>query len=95
MQEELNQFDKSKVWTLVPPPKGYSVIGVRWIYKNKLDKSEKVIRNKAKLMAQGYNQQEGIDYDEIFAPVATSECYLPLQHTKVLFCNKWMLNLHF
>ena len=66
MKEELNQFEKSKVWNLVPLPKGLSVIRTKWIFRNKFDKSGKVIRNKARLVAQGYNQQEGINYDETF-----------------------------
>ena len=69
MKEELNQFEKSKVQNLVPLPKGHSVIGIKWVFKNKLDENGKVIRNKARLVAQGYNQQEGIDYDETFAPI--------------------------
>ena len=70
MKEELSQFEKSKVWTLVPLPKGQSAIGTKWVFRNKLDENGKVIRNKARLVAQGYNQQEGIDYDETFAPIA-------------------------
>ena len=54
-------------------PKGHSAIGIRWVFRNKLDESAKVVRNKARLVAQGYNQQEGIDYDETFAPVVRLE----------------------
>ena len=54
-------------------PKGHSVIGTRWVFRNKLNENRKVIRNNARLMAQGYNQQEGIDYDETFAPIARLE----------------------
>ena len=56
MQEELNQFENIKVWTLVPLLKGHSVIDTRQVLKNKLDESGKVIKNKAKLVIQGYNQ---------------------------------------
>ena len=70
MKEELNQFKKSRVWTLVSFPKGHSIIGTKWVFRNNLDESGKVIRNKARLVAQWYNQQEGIDYDETFIPVA-------------------------
>ena len=73
MEEELKQFEKSKVWTLVPLPKGHFVIGTRWVFRNKLDESGKVVRNKAKQVAQGYNQQKGIDNDETFAPIARLE----------------------
>nr|GFB53531.1 retrovirus-related Pol polyprotein from transposon TNT 1-94 [Tanacetum cinerariifolium] len=70
MQEELDQFARLKVWRLVPRPEGKSVIKTKWIFKNKKDKSSLVIQNKARLVAVGYSQQEGIDYDETFTPVA-------------------------
>jgi len=73
MKEELNQFEKNQVWTLVPDPQTQSIIGTRWVFRNKLDEEGKVTRNKARLVAQGYNQQEGIDYDETYAPVARLE----------------------
>ena len=73
MQSELNEFDRNKVWNLVPPPEDHSIIGTRWVFRNKLDENGKVIRNKARLVAQGYNQEEGIDYEETFAPVARLE----------------------
>nr|GEX79537.1 retrovirus-related Pol polyprotein from transposon TNT 1-94 [Tanacetum cinerariifolium] len=73
MQEELDQFARLNVWRLVPRPKGKSVIKTKWIFKNKKDESSLVIRNKARLEAVGYSQQEGIDYDETFAPVARIE----------------------
>nr|GFB33971.1 retrovirus-related Pol polyprotein from transposon TNT 1-94 [Tanacetum cinerariifolium] len=70
MQEELDQFARLKVWRLVPRPKGKFVIKTKWIFKNKKDESSLVIRNKARLIAVGYSQQEGINYYETFAPVA-------------------------
>lgn len=73
MQEELNQFERNQVWTLVPRPNDHSVIGTKWIFRNKVDESGIVIRNKARLVAQGFNQEEGIDFDETFAPVARLE----------------------
>ncbi|KAI3664951.1 hypothetical protein L6452_43565 [Arctium lappa] len=73
MQEELNQFDALKVWRLVPRPKGKSIIGTKWIFKNKKDKDGIVVRNKARLVAKGYRQEEGIDYDETFALIARLE----------------------
>ena len=51
MQEELNQFEKSKVWTVVPLPKGHSIIDIRWVFRNKLNESGKVVRNKARVLA--------------------------------------------
>jgi transposase InsO family protein len=73
MQEELNQFQRQDVWTLVSRPAHTNVIGTKWIYKNKSDEFGTVIRNKARLVAQGYTQMEGIDFDETFAPVARLE----------------------
>ncbi|KAL8093557.1 hypothetical protein AgCh_035440 [Apium graveolens] len=73
MQEELNQFERCDVWELVPPPQDAKIIGTRWVFKNKKDEDGNIIRNKARLVAQGYNQQEGIDYDETYAPVARLE----------------------
>nr|GFB11726.1 retrovirus-related Pol polyprotein from transposon TNT 1-94 [Tanacetum cinerariifolium] len=73
MQEELDQFARLKVWRLVPRPEGKFVIKTKWIFKNKKDESSLVIRNKARLVAVGYSKQEGIDYDETFAPVARIE----------------------
>nr|GFD04983.1 retrovirus-related Pol polyprotein from transposon TNT 1-94 [Tanacetum cinerariifolium] len=73
MQEELDQFARLNVWRLVPRPEGKSVIKAKWIFKDKKDESSLVIRNKARLVAVGYSQQEGIDYDETFAPVARIE----------------------
>ncbi|GKD33617.1 putative ribonuclease H-like domain-containing protein, partial [Tanacetum coccineum] len=64
MQEELLQFKLQKVWTLVDLPNDKRAIGTKWIYKNKKDKRGIVIKNKARLVAQGYTQEEGIDYDE-------------------------------
>nr|GEU55823.1 hypothetical protein [Tanacetum cinerariifolium] len=73
MQEELDQFARLKFWILVPRPEGKFVIKTKWIFKNKKDESSLVIQNKARLVAIGYSQQEGIDYDETFAPVARIE----------------------
>ncbi|GJY61763.1 retrovirus-related pol polyprotein from transposon TNT 1-94 [Tanacetum coccineum] len=73
MQEELNQFIANDVWELVPQPKNMKIIGTKWVFRNKLDENGIVSRNKARLVAQGYNQQEGIDYDETYAPVARLE----------------------
>ncbi|GKA57076.1 retrovirus-related pol polyprotein from transposon TNT 1-94 [Tanacetum coccineum] len=69
MQEELNQFVANDIWELVPLPISQSVIGTKWVFRNKLDENGIVSRNKARLVAQGYNQQEGIDYDETYALV--------------------------
>ncbi|GJU24997.1 putative ribonuclease H-like domain-containing protein [Tanacetum coccineum] len=73
MQEELLQFQLQKVWTLVNLPNGKRAIGTKWVFRNKKDERGIVVRNKARLVAQGYTQEEGIDYDEVFAPVARIE----------------------
>ncbi|WJX40607.1 hypothetical protein P8452_28061 [Trifolium repens] len=73
MQEELNQFKRNEVWDLVPRPEGVNIIGTKWVYRNKSDESGVVTRNKARLVAQGYSQIEGVDFDETFAPVARHE----------------------
>ena len=73
MQEELAEFKRNNVWTLVPKPEDKTIIGTKWIFRNKLDEHGQIIRNKARLVAQGYCQEEGIDFDETFAPVARLE----------------------
>ncbi|GJW39894.1 putative ribonuclease H-like domain-containing protein [Tanacetum coccineum] len=69
----LSQEEPKKVWTLVDLPHGKRAIGTKWVYRNKKDEKGIVIRNKERLVAQGYTQEEGIDYDEVFAPVARIE----------------------
>ncbi|GJR74626.1 putative ribonuclease H-like domain-containing protein [Tanacetum coccineum] len=73
MQEELLQFKLQEVWTLVDLPNGKSPIGTKWVYRNKKDEKGIVIKNKARLVAQGYTQEEWINYDEVFAPIVRIE----------------------
>ncbi|CAN0838933.1 Retrovirus-related Pol polyprotein from transposon TNT 1-94 [Linum grandiflorum] len=73
MMEELLQFQRNHVWDLVPRPLNKTVIGTKWVFRNKTNDKGEITRNKARLVAQGYNQEEGIDYDETFAPVARLE----------------------
>ncbi|GJZ81661.1 putative ribonuclease H-like domain-containing protein [Tanacetum coccineum] len=70
MQEELLQFKLQKVWVLVDLPYRKNVIGTKWVFRNKRDERSIVVKNKARLVAQGFRHEEGIDYDEVFAPVA-------------------------
>ena len=72
--EELNNFEHNKVWRLVPrPTRNHNVIGTKWIFKNMQDSHGIIVRNKVRLVAQGYSQVKGIDYSETFAPVARLE----------------------
>nr|GEY49278.1 retrovirus-related Pol polyprotein from transposon TNT 1-94 [Tanacetum cinerariifolium] len=73
MQEELNEFERLEVWKLVPRPDKVLVITLKWIYKVKLDELGGILKNKARLVARGYRQEEGIDFEESFAPVARLE----------------------
>nr|GEU91738.1 hypothetical protein [Tanacetum cinerariifolium] len=73
MQDELLQFKLLNVWTLVDLPKDKWAIGTKWIFRNKKDEKCIVIKNKARLVAQGHTQEEEINYDEVFAPVARIE----------------------
>ena len=73
MQDELNQFQRNEVWCLVPRPSHQYVIGTKWVFRNKMNEDGIVTRNKARLVALGYSQEEGIDFEETFAPVARLE----------------------
>ena len=78
MHEELHQFIQNDVWKLVPRPKDFNVIGTKWIFKNKSDEHGIVIRNKSRLVAEGYTQV-GVDFDETFTPVSRLESiWIPL-----------------
>ncbi|GKA54415.1 putative ribonuclease H-like domain-containing protein, partial [Tanacetum coccineum] len=70
MQEELHEFERLKVWELIPRLDKVMVITLKWIYKVKLDELGGILKNKARLVARGYRQKEGIDFEESFAPVA-------------------------
>nr|GEY05199.1 Gag-Pol polyprotein [Tanacetum cinerariifolium] len=73
MQEELHQFDRLDVWELVDKPLCKNVINIKWLWKNKRDEENTVIQNKSRLVAKGYAQKEGIDFEESFALVARLE----------------------
>nr|GEV99820.1 hypothetical protein [Tanacetum cinerariifolium] len=70
MQEELQEFKRLKVWELVPPPDKVMVITLKWIYKVRLDELRGILKNKARFVARRYRREEGIDFEEFFAPTA-------------------------
>jgi hypothetical protein len=73
MHEELENFERNQVWTLVDPPRDVNVIGTKCVFKNKQGEDGEVVRNKTRLVAQGYSQIEGLGFGETFAPVARLE----------------------
>ncbi|GJV65736.1 retrovirus-related pol polyprotein from transposon TNT 1-94 [Tanacetum coccineum] len=73
MQDEIHEFDRLQVWELVPQPDCVMIIALKWIYKVKFDEYGDVLKNKARLVAKGYRQEEGIDFEESFAPLARIE----------------------
>jgi hypothetical protein len=73
MHEELENFERNQVWTLVEPSRDVNVIGTKWVFKNKQGEDGEIMRNKARLVAQGCSQVEGLDFGETFAPVARLE----------------------
>lgn len=73
MEEELNQIEKNKTWELVPTPYRKNVIGIKWVFRNKLNEDGVVVRNKERLVCKGYVQVEGIDFEETSASVARLE----------------------
>ena len=100
MHDELLKFQRNDVCTLVPSSKGEHIIGTKWIFRNKTDEEGNVIRNKARLVAEGYSQMEGVDYDETFTSVARMEsirillalaCHLKYQmDVKTAFLNGFL-----
>nr|GFC50726.1 retrovirus-related Pol polyprotein from transposon TNT 1-94 [Tanacetum cinerariifolium] len=73
MQEELLQFKRMDVWVLVPIPDNISPLTLKWMFKNKHDEEQTVIRNKSRIVVTGYRQEEGLDFEESFALVARME----------------------
>ncbi|KAD3640517.1 hypothetical protein E3N88_29740 [Mikania micrantha] len=73
MQAELNSINKNNTWTLTKLPSDHKAIGLKWVFKTKRDANGEIIKHKARLVAKGYVQQHGIDFDEVFAPVARIE----------------------
>jgi hypothetical protein len=89
MQEELNNFTRNEVWSLVERPK-QNVIGTKWVFRNKQDENSVVTKNKARLVAKGYTQVEGLDFGETYAPVARLEAI----HILLAFATHHNFKLH-
>jgi hypothetical protein len=93
MHEELKNFERNQVWELVEPPPNCKPIGTKCVWKNKEGENGEVVRNKSRLVAQGYSKKEGIDYEETFAPIARLEAIrilLAFLWIKGSNCTKWM-----
>lgn len=69
MDKEIEAIERSKTWELTELPEGHKAISLKWIYKSKMDTNGQIIKHKAGLVAKGYVQEHGIDFEEIFAPV--------------------------
>ena len=94
MQEKLNQFERNKVQNLVEKPLNHLIIKTKWIFRNKLDENKKVIRNKARLVAKEYNQEERINFDETFASVARLEAIrLLLAYACIMDIRLYQINV--
>jgi hypothetical protein len=73
MQDELNQFERNDVWKLVFRPNSQSIIGTKWVFKNKVNEHGTIVRNKVRLVVKNYNQEEDINYEKTLAPIARLE----------------------
>ena len=73
MDEEIGAIEKNQTWEVAEVPKGHKTIGVKWVFKKKMNPKGEVERYKARLVVKGYRQKAGVDYDEVFAPVARME----------------------
>jgi hypothetical protein len=78
MHEELENFERNQIWTLVEPPRDVNAIGTKWVFKNKQGEDGEIVRNKTHLVAQGFSQVEGLDFGETFTPVAHLEAIMIL-----------------
>jgi hypothetical protein len=87
MHEELNNFKRNQVWELVERPKDYNMIGTKWVFRDKQDQDEIVVRNKARLVAQGYTQVEGLNFGETYVPV------IRLEAIRILLANACAHNI--
>ena len=92
METEFNSLDENDVWDLVKLPPGRKTVGSKWVFKKKTGADGKVERYKVRLVAQGFTQKYGMDYDETFCPVVRLESLRSLHYlcNKTSSCNKWM-----
>ena len=73
MNDEIASIEKNNTWSLVEMPKGRKPIGLKWVFKVKRDPTGKIVKHKARIVAKGYVQKQGIDYEEVFVPVVRIE----------------------
>jgi hypothetical protein len=73
MQSEMDAVEKNRTWELADLPRGHSVITLKWVFKLKMDEAGAIVKHKARLVARGFVQREGIDFDDTFTPVARME----------------------
>jgi len=90
MKDEINSIEKKDTWELATLPSGHQAIGVKWVYKVKKNANGEVERYKARLVAKGYKQKHGVDYEEVFAPVARLETILLL--VALAAQNRWPIH---
>src|SRR6266540_1600875 len=87
MREEMESIEENCTWSLVDPPSGHCPIGLKWVFKLKRESSGAIVKHKARLVAKGYVQQPGIDFEEVFAPVARRGWSLHHMDVKSAFLN--------
>ena len=93
LDAEYSSLINNETWELVPPPLDANIVGSKWVLKVKRDANGNINRYKARLVAQGYSQTQGIDYEEVFSPVArysSIRTLLALANAYNLKSTKWM-----
>ncbi|GJU75218.1 ribonuclease H-like domain, reverse transcriptase, RNA-dependent DNA polymerase [Tanacetum coccineum] len=90
MKDELDSINRNNTWKLTSLPPGHKAIGLKWVFKTKRDADGKIIKHKARLVAKGYIQEHGIDFEEVFAPVARMETIRLL--LAIAANNKWQVH---